>query len=438
LNINKKQIDILYQCRSFIKKTTHKNYFSGLLYLNSWDSNSIGNAFLKYKIINSISRFRFFLKLIKNILGIRFLSNLELKSKNLSFSKYDSIIFSWCKVTDFDDKGNYSDRYFNEYSTANKNFLWFLISVDDKIPENIDGNIQILYRKPSSLVSKLYFVLKTVYRNIRAKNKGEFYISHEEVFAERITEVLKSYNDLEYITKIIQPYEGQPFQHAINILFKDLNIKTIGYLHSLLPALPTDLIYRFGAPDILYVHGYGQIEIMKKFLNWDSNFLRFIPSLRFRENSFSFSGCIYVPYDFINQKVILDSFEFFLKNSEFGSLPFFKIKTHPVKLNSLKHKKLIKRINFLLNKYENRFDSKIKTKISVVIGVSAVILEALENDVKTVIHIVNNPVLDSHQNILWQGIDVEVLSNNVYKYQLSNKKHYIHLGDNNLSLKKLT
>ena len=109
-----------------------------------------------------------------------------------------------------------------------------------------------------------------------------------------------------------------------------------------------------------------------------------------------------------------------------------------VKLNSLKHKKLIKRINFLLNKYENRFDSKIKTKISVVIGVSAVILEALENDVKTVIHIVNNPVLDSHQNILWQGIDVEVLSNNVYKYQLSNKKHYIHLGDNNLSLKKLT
>ena len=436
MSISKKQIDILYKSKLFINKA-ESNFLSGLLYLNSWDSFSIGNAFLRFKIMNSTSKFRFYTKLIKNILGIRFLNNLTVLKSNLSFSKFDSIIFSWCKSTDFDEDGNYNDRYFNVCSNKNKNYLWFLISTDQIIPNKTDNNIQILYRKPSNFFSQLFFIIKTVSKNFLLKNKRGLDISYEQGLAEKISEFIKISNNFKSISRIIQPYEGQPFQHAINLIFEDLNIKTIGYLHSLLPPLPTDLVYRNGAPNILYVHGLGQINIMRKFLNWNSNLLKFTPAYRFKKNDTSFSGIIFLPYDFTDQKLILDSLEFFLKNSKDESLPFFKIKSHPVKLNSSKHINLINKINFLIKKYEIRFSSKIIPNKSVVIGVSAVIMEALERDVKTIIHIVNNPILDSHQNILWEAINVKFLTKHMYQYKLVKKNHYIHLGDNNLSLKKL-
>lgn len=436
MGVEKEQKDILTKSISFINKNEIIDRLSGLLYLNSWDSYSIGNTFLKYKIIGSIPKWKFFRNFIKNLFSIRHLSNIKFKRKHSFFFNYNSIIFSWCKYSDFDDLGNYHDRYFNTCSKDNKDFLWFLISLDNKIPKNIDDNIQILFKGKSNYFSILNLFFKTLFKNIFIRREKLISISYERVFAEKIIKVVES-SYIHNIKRIIQPYEAQPFQHAINLSFQKYNIKTIGYLHSLLPSLPTDLIYRVGAPDILYVHGLGQIEIMNKFLNWNNNKLKFIKSFRFRKNDFLYSGNIFISYDFSNEKVILDSFEFFLKKSEFKSLPFLKVKAHPVKLSSSKHIKLIKNINFLINKYENRFDSKNQTKFSIVIGVSAVILEALERDVETIIHIIDNPILESHQNFLWKEISVVKINHNTYKYRLNHKKHYIHLGDNNLTLKNL-
>lgn len=434
MSISRKQLNILNKSKLFINQAEN-NFLSGLLYLNSWDSFSIGNAFLRHRIMNSTSKFRFYTKFFKNILGIRYLNKLQLLKEKVSLSKYDSIIFSWCKSSDFDINGNYRDRYFNTSSEENKNFYWFLISTDQIIPKTTGTNIQILYSPSTNFFSNIYFIFKTIFKNIKFKKKV-FLISYEELFAKVVSGFINKY-DTKSITRVLQPYEAQPFQHAINSLFKKRNIKTIGYLHSLLPPVPTDLIYRSGAPDILYVHGFGQIKILEKFLNWKSNVLRFTPSYRFRVNQSNLSGVIFLPYDFKNEKFIVDSFELFLTKSKPKSLPFLIIKSHPLKLKSTKHNNLIKKIDHLINKYQNRFNSKINSNISIVIGVSAVIMEALERNVKTIVHIVDNPVLDSHQNILWDKIKVEILSKNIYTYELLIKNHYIHCGDNNLSLEKL-
>ena len=309
MSIEKKQRDILIKSVSFINKNKIINKLSGLLYLNSWDSYSIGNTFLKFKIIGSISKWKFYGNFIKNLFAIRHLSNIKFKRKHSFFSNYNSIIFSWCKYSDFDNHGNYHDRYFNTCSKDNKDFLWFLISLDNKIPTNIDDNIQILFKGKADFFSILNLFRKTIF----IRREKLISNSYERVFANKIIKVLES-SYIQNIKRIIQPYEAQPIQHAINLSFQKYNIKTIGYLHSLLPPLPTDLIFRVGAPDILYIHGLGQIEIMNKFLNWNNNSLKFTKSFRFRKNNFLLSGNIFLPYDFSNDKVIFESMEFFLKN----------------------------------------------------------------------------------------------------------------------------
>ena len=74
------------------------------------------------------------------------------------------------------------------------------------------------------------------------------------------------------------------FQNTIFKEIKKINsdIKLIGYLHST-QALPTFLIHRYGAPDLLLVHSSAQIYHLNKYLNWPAKKLRLIPSLRYNK-----------------------------------------------------------------------------------------------------------------------------------------------------------
>ena len=53
------------------------------------------------------------------------------------------------------------------------------------------------------------------------------------------------------------PYEGQPFQNFI-LSKLDKSIKTYGIIHSILPALPTNLIKKEGSPKNIYISGKVQ------------------------------------------------------------------------------------------------------------------------------------------------------------------------------------
>ena len=82
------------------------------------------------------------------------------------------------------------------------------------------------------------------------------------------------------INIVFTPYEAHTYQVGffsyINNNFK--NIKTIGYIHSSLPALPTEYCFREGSPKILLTHGLSQKKILTNLLNWDKKkFLISIP-----------------------------------------------------------------------------------------------------------------------------------------------------------------
>ena len=120
--------------------------------------------------------------------------------------------------------------------------------------------------------------------------------------------------ELATIESVLMPYEAQPFQHAVFRAAKVLNkhVATVGYLHSALPPLPTDLIHRAGAPELLLVHGRGQVDILVRDLEWPRHALRRIESLRYRAaDSDPLHGFIFLPYFFDRPKLIVNAFRDF-------------------------------------------------------------------------------------------------------------------------------
>lgn len=380
--------------------------------------------------------FWFLIKFCKNIISIRNYSKLTLYSdpKYSDNHKFDTLIVSWCKYSDFDNVGNYHDRYFNIQADKHSNVLWFLISIDGELPSSLQPNIGIYFKKKVALISEIFFVLQCISRAINS-SKGKWTnflnnISAEQVFAEKIALKIKELNSNHSFSSLIQPYEAHPFQHAITLGLKnsDKRIKSIGYLHSVLPALPSDLIYREGAPDVLFVHGQGQIDIMKNFLSWPSSGLRYIPSLRYkREILESFSGFIFLPYNFSDLKSIVNGLRRYFETVDSVSLPKMFLRCHPAKSNSKKHLRLMHEIDLLLIKYCDKFSDQSDRKISIFIGATAAIVEALERGME-VIHITSDPIFESHQEDLWADFEVTDININVLQYKLNKLGSYINLG----------
>ena len=46
-----------------------------------------------------------------------------------------NLIVSYCDIKSFDKNGNFFDNYFRIGSNKLKNTIWFLISLDHKLPE---------------------------------------------------------------------------------------------------------------------------------------------------------------------------------------------------------------------------------------------------------------------------------------------------------------
>ena len=88
-------------------------------------------------------------------------------------------------------------------------------------------------------------------------------------------------------------------------------------------------------------------------------------------------------------------------------------------------------------KHSNIFSKEDKTnKISIFIGTTASIIEALERGVE-VIHICNDPVLQSYSSDLWPSIKVSEVDDNTFKYELLKKGDLIKFGDGDKVFERL-
>ena len=79
----------------------------------------------------------------------------------------------------------------------------------------------------------------------------------------------------------------------------------------------------------------------------------------------------------------------------------------------------------------------VKNKVSIFIGATASIVEALERKVE-VIHITSDPIFEAHQSFIWEDLHVYKLTNYTYKYTLNKHGSYIYMGNLEDSLVNLT
>ena len=80
---------------------------------------------------------------LKQLLAVSILYDYKILNKITSVKNFDRLMISWAIKTDFNKDGSYKDRYFKQISQDDKKNIWFLIYLDETVPEKVDDNIII-------------------------------------------------------------------------------------------------------------------------------------------------------------------------------------------------------------------------------------------------------------------------------------------------------
>jgi hypothetical protein len=395
-------------------------------YLNSW-ARCPGNARLRKMAFGWREEPKRLISRAKDALEQFRLAGFEVAGCDRPQAGFGTLLVSWARGGDFDRLGVYRDRYIRLAPKDTPRTLWFLISLDGVLPDQLPDNVRVLHRPPHARKVGLRNSTGPFASPARARRSLSGTVAYAEMVASAVETELRRGR----FQQVLMPYEAQPFQHAINLTVKALDggIGTIGYLHSVLPALPTDLMYRSGAPDRLLVHGEGQREILVRHLGWPEGRVRVIPSLRYRlEDAEFLDGQILLPYTFENGSLILRAFENYLRAAPMASMPRWKVRNHPMMVKSGRHSALASRLEALCQKYSNRMSTDPAAYgQSVSIGPTAAVIEALERGL-AVVHVCANPLFETQTSELWSYLDVEALGRHLYRYRLIERGRYIVLG----------
>ena len=269
--------------KNYFKNSTFNNSNNHNYYLTPFDTTPglVKLHTLQKKKISYMAKYS---SLIKNFTAASRLSNFELINKN-NINDYNTIVLTWGRCNNFSDNGDYFDSCFNESSKNYKKILWFVVSLDNKVPKKINTNIVLLKNKNPELINfkhLIKLIIKKILTFFYKKNLNQF--SFLEQFSIIVWENINNFVDVTKLKKIITPYEGQPFQNYINYKLKlnNKNINTIGYVHAT-QGFPIHLFRRDGAPNKLYVHGSDQKHHLINFLGWNKDQVQLISSLKFRK-----------------------------------------------------------------------------------------------------------------------------------------------------------
>jgi len=433
--ISSKQKKIIEISRKLINKNKklNKHQISALTYIALW-GDSPGFARVKYEIYGFQNIFNYWFKILKDIASIAFLNNYEiLKNPNFNPKVFRRLMISRSIIEDFDQKGNYKDRYFLINSNKKKDTLFILINSGIRVPKKIGANVVIIYQKEKSLNLLFFFkytISKFISSNFSLKNF--FYnTSSSNLIGDVILNFLKKNIDLDKIKSILVPYEGQPYEHLVFSEVRKKNKKLLigGYDHSAPHSIPTHLFHRSFSPDFLYVNGVSQIKFSKKFLNWPAKKLKLVPSLRYpKKLKLDFNNIVFLPYDIFNEKVVIEEFKKIILDNQNFDLKSLKIKNHPMMFNSKKHLNLKFKLEKIIQENKKKMKKVKKQNIAIFIGATTGVIVALEKKIN-VIHICFDSVFDSYNQSLWPNLIVKQVSKNTFTYKL--KKYNTFLKFNN-------
>ena len=440
-SIGTQQREIIKKVSKFIKEELKRDKNISLhdyFYFVSWAEN-----FGKQKL-RDFSNFKYniFEKLFLNIKLLLGKTSLGTERYSIQVNydpkiNYDILIVTYCDISDLKDEKIY-DRFFSSYICKSQNTLWLIINLSSTLrTKHEDENTIFINKNEKSFFNILQFyfsLLNNLIFSIFLKNNLSFKDNLTNLVTEKVENVLKEHN----IKKLIMPFEAQPLQHAILKKVKDLNekIETTGYLHSALPPLPTDFIFKGNSPDVLLVHGIDQKKILINELCWPEQIVKLTKSFRYQKSDKKmFLNKIFLPYSFSNWNLIMDKFRKLFQINTLNLSPTLKIENHPYMRNSKKHMALIKFLKKEMEILKNNNHELKKNDLAIFFGATASILEALENGVDA-IQICSEPIFEAHSPEIWKSLKVNQLDTNIFKYEIIEKNAIIEFGEKMDILKK--
>ena len=421
------QLDVINHCKIYLNKIKKNSFISTnpFFYFTTW-ADTVGRV--KLLSITKEFKFKYFKTILKNIffLGKNY-DLMPVYSKNLILNKYSNIIISYSTIDNFDSQGFFYDKFFNISSKEYKNFCWFLISLDHKAPNMIRENIIIVKKKNINSFSYIY-ILKYFIKILFSKNYSIFNLFYfwnaENNFSERVSNIFKVFfKSSENIKNVILNYEAIPFQNFLIETIKCIskNIKTYGYLHCAPWPLQTDLLYKGEKLDQLFVSGKDQKTVLAKYLGWNKKKISVIPSLRFnKKNCKQFNGYLFIPYNLDKNNNFINNFSIFLDTLPNKSLPFFKIRVHPLNKKSKIHLYFINELKILLKEKKKKFFKK-NCNLSIFFGsATGVCIQALEEGTD-ILHFPENMIFDAFSSKIWENINVKKINENILRYSIKKK-----------------
>jgi hypothetical protein len=438
--IEKEQLYLINKVINYFRSLKKKNIDlskSSFCYINTY-SPTPGFGKILIWLNEKFSKVKLIFYVIKSIIFISTLSNYKIYKPKIQ-GEFDKVIFTWAKKSSFHN-GIFFDNFSNLSSEKISNTLFFVIYLDLVLPNKIPNNVICFYKK--NLSYNFIYLFKVFLSKIKILFYKPFsfihYFSYQTILAEIINKYFLENVNLAKVEKVIMPYEGQPFQ---NFIFKNIkkiknNIETIGFVHSMMPALPLNFIKREGAPEKIYVSGLAQRDILSKYFSWKKKNIFICQSIRIRKKLYKNQlQSFYFPINIFGLNKIYSSVNRYLNFSQKKSLPFLKIKKHPQTMDAFDQILLLKKVKFLYLKYREKFSKKIKKKISFFLGATSSFLQFIENDLES-IHFTTMPTLDVYTRNLWKFIIPVEIDDYTYKYNLLKKKKIIRLSNSFYNLKK--
>ena len=439
-NIENLQLSLIKKAVEYIKKLESKDIDVGLSSICNLQPHSMCPGYIKLKKLRNIFSIKNIYYQLKFFFSVIKFSDYE-SIGNISSNDRDkkTVIVSWAMKDNFSSTGEYNDSYF-KISSKNKNLLWFLIYLEDNLPDKFDENIIILYKKKRKISSNFINIIKYIFITLKKNKLNPLAVYHQFAFQTYFAYLVEKYFKKTFvntnINKIIFPYESMPFQNAI-IRFAKKNYKnliTIGYNHSISP-IPLYNLYKSPSPDLLYVPSEAQKFFLHNHFNWPENKIIYIasPTVSKRQDYF-FNKKIFLPYDINDPKKTIKNLEKFFMLHIKDNIKPLQIRKHP-------HISMLDKVSFkryvaffteaqkIIKKYQHKFSEDSKKELSIFIGGTSAIIEALENGVE-VIQIAEDPIFDCYSNVLWPSINLEPLTDNIFKYSLKEKGKCLRFNNN--------
>ena len=437
--ISIQQKKIISNLREIIIKFKKKSLFFSFydyFYFTNWSEN-YGSRKINLGIYKNFSFLNYFKSIIK--FSYEFSSRefliYEINRKINKKKSYDNLLITYTNNAEINKK-KFVNRIFKTSLGNLKSTLCLVINFDilNKKKEILSDNIILINKKKTFLFNNLLFYISFFkYLFFVILKKKEIYDKNFYSILEiEIQNILKNFS----IKRIFLAYESQPHQHYIIHVLKKIKKKLyiVGYLHSCLPSLPFDFIFKKDEPDLLLTNGKEQRNILVKNLGWPNRRVSSIKSFRYTyQKKDKYLNKIFLPYAINNIDEIIKSLKYLLSGRQLNNLKKFKIQSHPFTGNSKKHKILLSKIKETISK--KKINNNRPNNSSIVIGVSASILEILEHGVD-VINICENEILHSHSENIWKNIKVTKLAKNVFKYSIKKKRSIINFGNKDEFMRK--